>query len=152
MDGQGVVVSVRGNKASVRVSGETVEGGCAGCAGKTQCYSAGHQGREITVLNDFGAEVDDRVVFEVDPGKVVLSSFLIWIVPLLAMFVGYLAGERLGAGIIPIVAAFLFMALTFALLKILDKAISGGRSFYPRITTILDPAGEASSFCENKER
>jgi sigma-E factor negative regulatory protein RseC len=145
MDGRGIVVSVKGNKASVQVSGEA---GCAGCAGKAQCYSAGNQGREITVLNDFGAGVSDRVVFEADPGKVILSAALIWVVPLLAMIVGYLAGERLGGGFIPIAAAFLFMGFTFFLLKLLDRAISGGRSFYPRITAVLDSGDDASTFCE----
>ena len=145
MEGRGIVVSVRGARASVRVSGEA---GCAGCAGKTQCYSSGHQGREITVLNDFGAGVSDRVVFEADPGKVMLSAALIWVVPLLAMFAGYLAGERLGGGFVPIVAAFLFMGLTFFLLKLLDRAISGGRSFYPRITAVLDSGDDASPSCE----
>lgn len=145
MDGQGIVVSLRGNKASVRVSGEA---GCAGCAGKSQCYSSGHKGHEITVLNDFGAVVSDRVVFEADSGKVVLAAVLIWVVPLLAMIIGYLAGERLGGGIVPIAAAFLFMAFAFALLKLLDRALSGGRSFYPRITAVMDPDAETASFCE----
>lgn len=142
MDGRGIVVSVKGNKASVRVSGEA---GCEGCAGKTQCFSSGHQGREITVLNDYGAGVSDRVVFEADPGKVALSAVLVWMVPLFAMIAGYVAGERLGGGFIPIAAAFLFMAFAFALLKLLDRVISGGRSFYPRITAVLDSGDEASA-------
>ena len=144
MDGKGTVVSVKGNRACVRVSGEAV---CEGCAGKTQCYSHRQKDREITVVNDYGAVVDDQVVFTSDAGKVVLSAVLIWVVPLLAMIIGYLAGERLGGGIIPIAAAFLFMGLTFVLLKFLDQAVSGGRSFYPRITSVIDP-DDTSTFCE----
>lgn len=147
MNGRGIVVSVHGYKASVQVTGEA---GCAGCAGKNTCYSAGNQGREITVINDFGAAVSDRVIFEADPGKVILSSILIWIVPIAAMIAGYLAGSRFGGGIIPIAAGFLFMGLTYFFLRLLDRAISGGRSFYPQITEILYPPEDAESFCEHE--
>jgi positive regulator of sigma E activity len=110
MNGEGIVTALRGEKALVRVTTNSA-GGCASCAARSQCHSGGNGGgREITVLNDYGAEVADRVSFEADPGKVILSAALIWMLPIVAMFVGYLAGTRFGGGFVPIAAALLFLA------------------------------------------
>ena len=144
MRGQGMVVSLSGNKAVVRT---TLSSGCTGCASRSSCLSTERADREIAVLNDYGASVGSRIVFEADPGKVVLSSVLLWVLPILAMIAGYLSGELLGGGIIPIAAAFLFLALSFALLRSIDRAVSGGRTFYPRIIAVLDPS-EGSPTCD----
>jgi len=144
MNGRGIVTSIRGGKAMVRVSSNT-EGGCASCAARSGCHAGGYSGREITVLNDFGAKVDNLVAFEADPGKVLLSAALIWILPIIAMFIGYLAGTRLGGGFIPIAAALIFLAASYFVLRFVDRAVSGGRSFYPRIVSIID---ETSAGCE----
>ena len=144
MRGMGTVKSRTGDKARVQVKLAT---GSAGCAGKSHCYTSGREEHEITVLNDYGAEVGDRIVFEADPGKVALSSLLVWVLPILAMIAGYLAGERVGGGFIPIAAAFLFLGLSFFLLRVIDRAVSGGRTFYPQIIAILDPSDDGSALC-----
>jgi sigma-E factor negative regulatory protein RseC len=149
VNGKGIVTALRGDKALVRVTADS-GGGCASCAARSQCHSGGNSGgREITVLNDYGAEIADRVEFEADPGKVILSAALIWMLPILAMFIGYLAGTRLGGGFIPIAAALLFLAGSYLVLRLIDRAVSGGRAFYPRIVAVLD---DTSSSCEAKNR
>ncbi|MHB9028983.1 MAG: SoxR reducing system RseC family protein [Candidatus Latescibacterota bacterium] len=144
MNGHGIVTALRGEKAQVRVTVDS-GGGCPSCAARNQCHSGGNNGHEITVLNDYGAEVADRVAFEADSGKVILSAALIWMLPIFAMFIGYLAGTRFGGGFIPIAAALLFLAASYLLLRVTDRAVSGGRSFYPRIVAVLD---DTSPPCE----
>jgi len=146
MRGRGTVVSVAGSRARVLAG---LSSACGGCGGRSQCISAKQTDREITVLNDYGAAVGDRVVFEADAGKVVLSSVLLWVLPIFAMIAGYLAGQRFGGGFIPVAAAFLFLGLSFFLLQAVDRAVSGGRTFYPRIISILDPADDGSALCED---
>lgn len=150
MNGHGIVTILQGDKARVRVTSR-VEGGCASCAARHNCHPGGGSGREITVLNDYGASVADRVTFEAEPGKVIISAVLVWVLPIIAMIVGYLAGERFGAGIIPIAASLLFLVGSYLLLRIIDRAVSGGRTFYPRITAILDPDDTASCPGEQSE-
>jgi sigma-E factor negative regulatory protein RseC len=144
MRGRGKVVSRTGAKAKIQV---TVGGGCAGCASHGTCMSSGRVDREITVLNDYNALEGDLVVFESDPGKVVLASFLLWVVPILAMIVGYFAGEALGGGVISVVAAFVFLALSFAALALVDRMVSGGRMFHPRIIAVVGPDDDPDEVC-----
>jgi len=134
MQCEGTVVSVEGNKARVRVA-TTPE--CTGCSSRSHCHMGSETSRDITVINEYGAAVSDRVILESGAGGVLFSSVLIWIVPLLSMFAGYGIGTRFGSGIVPIAGAFLFLVLAFGLLKVLDNTLAGGKTFYPRITHII---------------
>ena len=131
---EGIVISVDGTKSKVRI---TTAPECTGCPSKSHCHTGDTSSREITVINEYGAGISDHVVFESDTGKVIFSAAMIWIVPLLSMFVGYFVGTRFAGGFLPIVTAFVFLILAFIFLKFLDNTLSGGRTFYPRITKIL---------------
>jgi len=135
MKGKGVIVSVEGDRARVRVSSGSE---CMGCPSRSHCHGGGSGPREITAINDCGAKVSDTVIFEAEAGKMILSSALIWILPLVSMFVGYYVASRFAGGLWPIGAAFLFLALSYGVLRILDTLLTGGKSFYPRVSEILD--------------
>ncbi|HDY87821.1 MAG TPA: hypothetical protein ENH82_06845, partial [bacterium] len=72
-----------------------------------------------------------------DTGRVIISAALIWIWPLIAMITGYIVGEIFAEGFWPIGVAFVFLVASFAFLSLLNKFISGGKKFYPRITKIV---------------
>ena len=146
MKGRGVVVSRDGNKAKVEVTTSTE---CMGCPAKAHCHPETIKNREIVVINDYGAGVSNHVVFEADPGSVIISSVLIWIVPILAMIVGYKVGQLFSSGFLPIAAAFLFLVMTFGLLRLIDRKLSGGRSFYPRITRVIDASSSEHGYCDD---
>ena len=120
MKGQGTVLSVDGIKAKVRV---TASSECIGCPSKSSCQPGSDRTREITAINDCGADVSDHVVFEADTGRVIISAALIWIMPLIAMIIGYIVGEIFAEGFWPIGVAFVFLVASFALLSLLDKSI-----------------------------
>jgi positive regulator of sigma E activity len=84
------------------------------------------------------------VVFEAEPSKVLFSAALIWILPLVAMFIGYLVADRYAKGFWPILSGFVFLFFSYGFLKLIDKKISGGKTFYPEITEIIQ--------CPEKER
>jgi len=143
MKGIGTVTSVDGNKARVQV---TAAAECMECS--VHCHSRpdGSSKREIVVSNDHGARVSDSVVFEAEPGKVVLSAVLVWIVPIVAMIVGYWAAQHYSSGFVPIAAAFIFLGCAFGILKLVDSLVTGGRAFYPKIIKIVDPSG--TGYCD----
>ncbi len=135
---EATVVSVSGEKARVKVA---MPAECSGCASKSNCHAGSGHSRELTVINEIGAKTGDNVIFEVAPGKFVLSATLIWILPLISMFVGYFVAERYSSGFWPILSAFAFLAVAFGILKVIDNAVSGGRTFYPVISKIVRPSG-----------
>jgi len=56
---EGIVVSVDGTKSKVRI---TTLPECTGCPSKSYCHSGSTSSREITVINECGAEVSDHPV------------------------------------------------------------------------------------------
>ena len=148
MKGRGVVTSLYGNKAHVQV---TRDNECMGCVSKSGCGMGEQKDRKIVVINDRGARVSDSVIFEADPMKVILSSVLIWIVPLLAMMVGYVVVKKFSGGFFPIGASLLFLAAAFGGLKLMDEKLAGGRSFYPNIIRIVDSLKSTSDSCPGQE-
>lgn len=128
MTSQGKVVSIEGDKLKVSVDVGTE---CLGCPSKSHCNMGDGKGKTISVINLCGAEVNDHIIFETEPSKVLISSFLIWILPIISMFVGYFVVINFAQGFWPVLAAMVFLFLSFFLLRIIDKAISGGKSFYP---------------------
>ena len=143
MKGIGTVTSIEGHKAKVQVAAAAE---CMECSAHCHSRSDGSSKREIVVTNDYGASVSDCVVFEAEPGKVVLSAVLVWIVPIVAMIVGYLVAQRFSSGFVPIAAAFIFLGFAFVFLKLIDSLITGGRAFYPKIIRIVDPS--SAEFCD----
>ena len=148
MKGHGVVTSLDGNKAYVQV---TRDAECMGCASKSHCGFGEQNNRKIVVLNDRGARVSDSEIFEAESMKVILSSVLIWIVPLLAMMVGYFVVKRFSGGFLPIGASLLFLVGAFGCLKFVDDKLAGGRSFYPNITRIVDSSESKAESCPGQE-
>jgi len=137
MNCQGTVLSVDGNKAKVKVL-TSLE--CMSCQSRNHCPAETGGTRIITVINEYGAKVSDYVVFEADTGKVILSAILLWIVPLIAMIIGYIAGERFAGGLWSIGVALIFLVTTFALIKLLDSKLSDSSTFYPFISKIIHPS------------
>ncbi|MBN1291028.1 MAG: SoxR reducing system RseC family protein [Candidatus Latescibacteria bacterium] len=144
MEGRGIVTFLYGNKAKIRVETGSE---CKSCSAHCYCQSGAAKNREIFVSNDYGAKVSDHIVFEADPSKVIISSILVWIVPVIAMMIGYFVAQHFSTGIIPIITAFVFLGCSFALLRYLDKVLSGGKTFYPKITRIIDHNGSANGHC-----
>jgi sigma-E factor negative regulatory protein RseC len=149
MNGQGIVSSVdrQSGRARIRMSSHSE---CGGCMSRSHCSLGSPGDREILAIDECGVTPGDYVEFVSDPGKVVLSSFLVWIVPIMAMMVGYFAAARFSSGIVPIIASLFFLMLAFFLLRIIDMKISGGQSFYPRIVRIL-PSQEIGCDHHRKE-
>lgn len=128
MRSRGIVVSVEGNKCRISVNAGAE---CMGCPSKNHCNMGEGKGKTVMAINKCGAEVSDHVVFESDPSKVLLSSFLIWILPIIAMFLGYFIVNTFAQGFWPILASLAFLFLSFFALRLIDKAVSGGTAFYP---------------------
>jgi len=113
----GTVVTVNGTRVKV----ELVRGAsCKSCSMRGMCF-----GRNTPAVFDLESDLDlspgDRVQLEISPSTRVLTSLMVFGLPLLSLFAGYLIGSRWLAELPAIGIAFGATALSFLLMKQIDK-------------------------------
>lgn len=87
---------------------------CEGCTAKDSCGTM-HTGQEmvIEVSNTLGVQAGDAVIIGIETKPVMLLTFLVYVVPIICLLVGALAGNAL-APFIHINPSFLAMVLGFS--------------------------------------
>ncbi|OHB29158.1 MAG: hypothetical protein A2X84_04740 [Desulfuromonadaceae bacterium GWC2_58_13] len=118
---------------------------CENCASAGLCH-LGDDNRSMVVeaFNPLGAEVGDRVRLVTSTRSFLQSSFILYIVPLIALILGAGAGELIGlhvnVGIDPNLLAALigtvFLAGSFVIIRVGSRAIPR-ETYMPRITEII---------------
>ncbi len=114
----GVVESTNGTTAVVSVKRSSSCGeSCATCS--AQCNL---KGNKIIAQNKLGAMVGDLVSIEMSTATVLKSAFMVYILPLLMLFLGYFFAEyKTGDETVSLVCAFSAFLVTFVFLLIWDK-------------------------------
>lgn len=117
----GVVVSIDGPYARVRIERRTV---CGGCAANGACGTSlierffGRGSIQVEALNQAQASVGERVMLGISEQGLLSASFAVYFVPLAGLLGGALAGEALAGiaeGGFADAAALLGAVLGFAL-------------------------------------
>lgn len=140
------VIEKHNGKSKVRIIRKSA---CSKCDEKCMLAEQNHEIEEMDVLvNDpIGAEVGSMVELEMGAKPILLSAFMVYLLPLIAIIAGYFAGANLfffitstteTAGIIGSVIAFLF---SFALIKAFDKKAGSKSSFHPEIRRVVKHDG-----------
>ena len=118
---------------------------CDNCATNGNCMLGedGHT-RLIEVRNDLGAEVGDHVRIATTTKSFLQSSFMLYIVPLIALLVGALAGKATGEhfdlglepNLLSAIFGVFFLTGSFVLLRVGTTALSQ-ETYMPKIVAIL---------------
>lgn len=132
----GIVKKVSGSAAEIEITRSSACGencaSCGLCPGRTASVEAS---------NIIGAKIGDMVVIDMADKKVLGAAFLVYIVPVIILIMGYFAGETIfGSETSGIITGFLLMAITFAAMIFTDKKRKS--KYTPRIVEIT---------CEVKE-
>ena len=140
----GTVLELKGkHKALVMCKKSSL---CENCAPSGHCVmNDDDKTRLIEVQNPLGATVGERVRIATTTKSFLQSSFLLYIVPLIALvigaIVGKLVGENLTEGVDPnllsAVFGVFFMAGSFLILR-LGSSVLERESYMPKITEILE--------------
>jgi len=141
MQEEGRVVEVRGGLALV----EAVQSdACASCGARDACHAlGGDRQRVVRALNPVGAAVGDRVLMTMPRRAVLGASFLVYMVPVLALLVGAVVGQRLGPawGLSPTGGAVLLglaaLAAAWLALRIVSRNLGRRDSFQVKIVRVV---------------
>ena len=83
------VIAVNGRKVTVEVCSTD---GCKACSMNGFC-GAGHKDRYFTIETDVPVKVGDKVVLKIYGGSEVISSLILFLLPILFMIFGFVLGK-----------------------------------------------------------
>ena len=117
----GTVVAIDGKKVRVEV---VRTGGCKSCSMRGMCF-----GRNTPAVFDLTTDLDlrvgDQVELEISPGSRVLSSLLVFGVPMVFLFAGFIVASIWLQELAAIGVAFAATLLSFLLIRYIDRCIGG---------------------------
>lgn len=100
----------------------------------------------IDALNEINAEIGDRVEIELSDEKVLKAAFIVYIIPLVALFIGIGGTQAVlqsvsstkNVEVYGVIVGILLMALSFLVIRQKDQARREGGKYEVTITKILE--------------
>ena len=121
MESSGKVTSIDGKKIKIIMFKES---SCAHCSG---CGEASKLTREIELEynpHKQKIEIGDIVTFELADSKMLKIGFLVYVLPIIMMIVGFIISNMMGnSERESVLFSFVFLAVTFLLIHLYDKFI-----------------------------
>lgn len=139
---QGIIKKIKGKKVVIRVQQTSA---CTHCKSKGSCDVSKRE-MLIDVDNNLGAKEGDLVELSVPEGAVLKLSFLIYIMPIIALIIGAFAGWVIAESLktdttfASIVGGGLCIGLSFYVLKKINKKAEYEEKYFPRMIRILPSA------------
>jgi len=116
---------------------------CAQCSSRETCDIADKDAK-IEVLNDLGAKKGDLVELSMPEGTLLKASFLVYLLPVIALLAGAFTGKALAdaTGInqtfASLAVGFLLIGIVFYILIRRHRSEEYQKRFRPRMTRILN--------------
>jgi sigma-E factor negative regulatory protein RseC len=113
------------------------------CAGCTACKAFGEGSFELVALNEPGAKTGENVEVEINPRQVIKHSTIVFLLPVLALIIGYFLGNsyltQIGLSLeaAGIIGSLGLMILTFFAIVGYDRMISKTQQVNARISRVL---------------
>lgn len=115
----GIVTKVNGQRVTVELERG---GGCKSCSMRGMCFSKGKPA-VFELETSLELAPGDRVSIEVSPRARIMSSLLIFLMPVIFLFIGYIVAAEYLIELASIGVGFLAMALSFLIVRIVDKRV-----------------------------
>lgn len=116
MKSSGKVTEVNENKIKVKMFKES---SCAHCSG---CGDASKLTRELDLFYNGEVEIGDIVTFELEDAKMLKIGFLVYILPIIMMLIGFVISSKMGnSEKTSVFISFGFLIISFICLHIYDK-------------------------------
>ncbi|WP_297596481.1 SoxR reducing system RseC family protein [uncultured Cetobacterium sp.] len=123
MKNSGIVKDKKGNKITISMYKESA---CSHC---NKCNESAKITNNFTLISDRkDIEIGDIVTFEMEDKQVFKAALIVYILPLIAMFIGYFLGDKNGfTEGQNIGMSFLFLVLSFLGIFVYDKKVVKNR-------------------------
>lgn len=132
----GIVLNTDGHRALVRLTGAEQCGACGACGTTAELRKT----PEVEVDNPVQAKAGEEILVEFDPAQTVKSGALVFIVPILALLGGALAGSQLGGSeTATLLGAMGALALSVLGVALYDRRLARENPSRPRAVEILTP-------------
>ena len=134
------VIELKGPLAAILVDATTA---CEGCTSHSCTSRASRCDKTFLVVNTIKAKPGDKVEVAMSSFSFLASAFLVYLVPVVALIIGFAAGKKLAPLFTDRITAFaaLFgfslMALTFAIIYGFNRWCKERTLFLPRATRVL---------------
>jgi positive regulator of sigma E activity len=113
----GTVVEVNGNRVRVEVKRS---GGCNHCAMRGLCFG-NNTPAVFDLRSDLELTVGDTVELDIAPGSRVFSALVVFGIPMLMMFAGFIVAQLWLTELGAIGVAFAATAIGFLLIRLIDR-------------------------------
>lgn len=134
-ESSGIVIEVKDDIAKVRASNHSDCENCGACPGAAASV--------VNARNPIGAKPGQHVVFEIEQANMLKAAFVVYILPLIGIFIGALIGTfismKVGSHLkaFQICGAIVMFVLCLVYVKIFDKSAGKNDSIKPVIRKIL---------------
>lgn len=132
---QGLVIEVNNDVAKIRVGRHSDCKNCGACPGSDSII--------ISANNKIGAKPGQRVSFEVKEANFLGATFIVFILPLISLFIGVMLGKFIGENLglsIPmfqVIGGIIALALAIIIIRKADKNARLNKKTLPVIVRIL---------------
>lgn len=131
---EGIVIEGEGSVVKVKVGRHNDCNNCGACPGNSMVV--------LDVQNPIGAKPGQRVTFEVKETNAVKGAFIVFMLPLIAVFIGAFIGGKIASsislGLVPcqIAGAIIAFILVLVYIKIYEKNTKNNKNSLPIISKI----------------
>ena len=131
----GTIVKMKQGKMVIEVSSG---GQCKLCGAAEACIPINDAGRKITLpYSSTNYKVGDRVKIMFKPKIRILSAVMVFLIPIIFLIFGYFIGIKIfETENIAIGFSFLGLVFSFVLLWTMNKIISRGQTFVPKVSEL----------------
>lgn len=133
---KGKVVGIQNNRVIVEVERSF---NCKGCSLEPFCMTGNANKTTFELINTLQAKKHDKVSFELNPGSRILSSFLIFIMPIIVLFLIYFFSKDLLllSENVSILLSLISWGLSFLLLKFFNSRLRKTNFLKPKMVEII---------------
>jgi sigma-E factor negative regulatory protein RseC len=138
---EGTITKVSGDKAWVKIRRSSM---CEHCGSQSVCSSlSGGETMETEALNTSNGQVGDRVLIKIPTKSLVKISFIFYMIPVIFLVAGLLAGLKLGEQYFfdPELGSFLTgitaCGVSFIIIKLFANRVKKNKDYTPEIIKII---------------